>query len=115
MLQQRQVNDIQQLIEVSFGIAIAPGAISTGTSLQVSVPAVIGGIYGTAKATFALGDELVVAPIGNLNLSGIQLTALPTTTPGTLLLTFFNTNVGTTTPFLGNYIIVATRYTPTVL
>jgi hypothetical protein len=116
MLQQRQVNDIEQLIEVSFAPAVSPGAIGTGGAAAITVACVVGGPLGTSRATFQLGDELeVIVPAAAAPVFALQIQALPTATPGTCIITFYNSNPSSQTPTSATYTIIAKRYTPTVI
>lgn len=107
MFQQRQLNDIMQLMEVSTA-TIAPGAVTSGSTPVYSATAFPG-------ATFALGDQLEIFPAAGTACNGILVSATPTGTVGTAGVYFQNTTGGTITPVSGKYTIVATRITPTLI
>jgi hypothetical protein len=66
---------------------------------------------GTAiPATFALGDFLEIYPSATAGTNGLVVSAAPTATPGTVLVTFYNGTGGSVTPVAGSkYTIVANR------
>jgi hypothetical protein len=117
MLQQRQVNDIEQLIEISYAPAVSPGLIGSAFgATSVTVSCVLGNAFGVSKATFQLGDELEVqVPAAAAPVVGLVITALPTTTPGQCTISFVNCSGGNITPTSATYVIIAKRYTPTVI
>src|SRR5271165_4814874 len=108
MFQQRQMNDVHQLVEISKGVA-TPGAVGNGATVGVSVAFTLGGIAGN-PATFALGDYLQVYPSAAAVTNGINVTAAPGPTAGTAVLNFQNATGGSITPLAGaSYTIVAMR------
>lgn len=117
MFQQRQLNDVYQLIEVSFALAVSPGAITTGSKAVVTVVPVVGGPSSSnPAATIALGDRVEVtasAAVGNVG--GLIIRAEPTgVTPGQIIISFYNASAGTITPASGTYTVIAYRPTPTL-
>src|SRR5271157_1518504 len=116
MMQHRMLNDIYQLTEVSWAKAVNPGLISTGSQTTQTIACVFGGPQGTIPAQFALGDTLEVVPgAGASPVAGLQILALPTATPGTVAITFYNFTGGAITPLSATYTIIAHRVTPTVI
>lgn len=107
MFQQRQINDVMQLLEVSTA-TIAPGAVTSGSTPVYAAVAFAG-------ATFALGDQLEIFPSAAAATNGVLVSATPTATPGTAGVYFQNTTGGTITPTSAKYTIVATRITPTLI
>ena len=117
MFQQRQINDIYQLVEVSFSGTVSPGAITTGSKAVVTVACVVGGAGNTSPATFALGDDLeVIAPSAAGATGGLIIQANPTSTPGTCTIAFFNASGGTITLTSSTgWVIFAKRVTPQLI
>jgi hypothetical protein len=118
MFQQRQLNEIFPLIEVSFSATGTPGALTTGTAGRVTVACFVGGpgAANTSPATFALGDDLeVVVPATAGNMAGMIVSATPSATPGTCTIAFQNASAGTITPTTAQYTIVAKRLTNLVV
>lgn len=118
MFQQRQLNEVYQLIEVSFALSVNPGAITTGSKAVVTVTPVTGGASSSnPNATIALGDRVEVtaqAAVGNV--AGLIIRAEPTgVSPGQIIISFYNASAGTITPVSGTYTVVAYRFTPTVI
>ena len=116
MFQQRQLNDIYQLVEVSFA-TVSPGAITTGSKAVVTVTPVLGSATGTQNATIALGDSVEVIPSAGVgSVAGLVITALPTgVSAGQVIVSFYNASAGTITPTSGTYTFVAKRYTNTLI
>jgi hypothetical protein len=115
MLQQRQVNDIEQLIEISFG-TVTVGSITQVTALSVTVPFVIGSPSSSSPATFQIGDQLeIVVPAAASPVAGLIISAQPTSTPGTAIVSFWNASSGAIAPTSAVYRIIAKRLTPTVI
>lgn len=109
MFQQRQINELQPLAEVSFCTA-SPGAVGNSTTVAVSVAATLGNISSGSPATFAVGDWIQVYPASTSGTNGISVTAAPTATPGTVELYFQNNTGGSVTPVAGSvYKLVAYR------
>lgn len=106
MFQQRQVNDVMQLIEVSKA-TIAPGTVNSA-STTYSATAFPG-------ATFALGDQLEIFPPAVAATNGVLVSAAPTGTAGTAGVYFQNNTGGNVAIVSGTYTIVATRITPTLI
>jgi hypothetical protein len=116
MFQQRQVNDIEQLLEISFAQTVSPGPITSGSSVNVTVTAVLGSIYGTQPGSCVLGDQIeVVVPAGAAPIAGVQVQAQPTGTPGQVGITFLNSSGSTVTPTSANYTLITKRYTKTLI
>jgi hypothetical protein len=110
MFQQRQLNEIEALIEVSNTPALTPGAVGNGSTVAVSAACTLQGT--TSPATFALGDNLqeVIAPAAAA-LNGIVVFAGPGPTPGTCFVYFQNQTGGSITPTAATaYKIIAKRY-----
>jgi hypothetical protein len=115
MLQQRQLNDIYQLLEISFTAASTPGAITNG-SVVSSTPLACTLQGTTNPATFALGDNLEVIAPASAALNGVQVAAYPLATAGSCNLVFTNNTGGTVTPTAATvYKIIAKRFTATVI
>ena len=112
MFQQRQINDVYQLVEVSQTPAFTPGAVGNNSVLGSSQACTLGGT--TNPATFAIGDELEVFPTTVTATNGIHVAAAPTSVAGTAIITFVNGSGGGVTPVSGVYKIVAKRITPTL-
>lgn len=116
MFQARQIDEVQALTEISFGVA-TPGAVATGATILVgaSMACTVGAFTGGQPATFALGDQLEVYPSVAAATNGLSVSAFPTATPGTCELYFTNATGGSITPVAGaKYTIVATRLNPAV-
>ena len=115
MFQQRQINDIYQLVEVSFA-TVAPGAITTGSKASVTVSPVIGGGAGLSASQCVLGDQVlqVIAPAGAGNLGGLIISG-QVSAAGQVTVSFFNASTGTITPTSAVYTFVIARFTPTLL
>lgn len=112
MFQARQVEEINPLIEHSFA-AMTPGAVGGTNTVGVSQAFTLSG--GT-PATFALGDQLEIAPSSGANTNGINVSASPTATAGTAYVNFTNATGGSVTPTAGaSYRIVATRFPATLV
>jgi hypothetical protein len=107
---QKQIAEIYPLNEISFA-TLTPGAVGSGTTVTVAATAFTLGNSGTTSpATFALGDQLEIWPSAGANINGIVVSAAPTATPGTALVTFYNGTGGSVTPTAGaKYTIVAIR------
>lgn len=113
MFQQRQLNDIYQLVEVSVTAAVSVGAVNNNS---VAGPAVVACKAGGNPATFALGDTLEVYAPAGAALNGVVLLASPSTTAGSCFLTAVNTTGGAVTPTASSiYTIVAKRVTPQLI
>ena len=108
--QQRQAAEIYPLTEISFA-NLTPGAVGNTTTVTVAATAFTLGAAGTAQpATFALGDQLEIWPSAAAAVNGLVVSAAPTATPGTALVTFYNGTGGSVTPVAGSkYTIVAIR------
>lgn len=105
MFQQRQFNEVQNL-EISFALAVSPGAVANNTTVSASAACTLSG--GTA-ATFTLSDQLeVFSPTVAAN-NGLSVTATPTATVGTARIYFQNATGGSITPVSGTYTIIAYR------
>lgn len=118
MFQQRQLNEIFPLIEVSFSATGTPGALTTGTDGRISVACFVGGpgAANTSPATFALGDDLeVVVPAAAGNMAGMIVSATPSATPGTCTIAFHNGSAGTITPTTAQYTVIAKRVPASVV
>ena len=115
MFQQRQINDIYQLVEVSYA-AVSPGAITTGSKAVVTVNPVVGGVSGTSPSQCILGDQVlqVIAPASAGNLGGLIISA-QVSAAGAMVVSFFNASAGTITPASAVYTIVTARFTPTLV
>ena len=107
---QRQYAEIVPLNEISFA-NLSPGAVGNGTTVTVAATAFTLGAAGSASpATFALGDYLEVYPSTAAATNGLVVTAVPTATAGTALVTFYNGTGGSVTPVASSkYTIVAQR------
>lgn len=115
MFQQRQPNEVDTLIEVSFTAALSPGAVTNGTTVGVSAACTLAGT--TVPATFALGDNLqeVIAP-ASAALNGICVFAAPGPTAGTCFVYFQNQTGGSITPVAASvYKIIAKRVSANVI
>ena len=117
MFQQRQLNDVFQLLEVSYTGTVNPGGITTGSKAVVTVACVVGGISNTSPATFTLGDDLEIIPAAGAGaLGGLIITAQPTATAGTCTISFYNASTGTITPTSSTgWVVVGKRITPTLV
>jgi hypothetical protein len=70
MFQQRQLNDVYQLVEVSNSPSFTPGAVGNNAIVGSSQACVLGTQVGAPAATFTLGDELeVIAPAAGLRMA----------------------------------------------
>lgn len=117
MFQQRQFEEIQPFVEISFGVS-TPGAVASGAATLVgaTMACVVGGPGNTSPATFGLGDRLEVYPSAAAAANGLSINAFPTATQGTCQLYFTNITGGSITPIAGaKYTVVATRITPTTI
>lgn len=118
MFQQRQLNEVSPLTEVSFCVS-TPGTVASGTTVvYAAVACTVGGAYASTNspATFALGDQLEVFPSAAAATNGLLVSAAPTATPGTVGLYFQNSTGSSVTPVAGaKYTIVATRITNAVV
>lgn len=113
MFQQRQLNEIYQLVEVSKTAALSVGAVGNNA---VAGPAVVACTIGGSPATFALGDTLEVYAPASAALNGVVLVASPSPTPGSCFITGINSTGGSVTPTASTvYTIVAKRVTPTLI
>ena len=109
MLQQRQLNEVYALFEVSTSAAASPGAITNGSVVQATNACTLQGT--TSAATFALGDNLEVIAPASAALNGVEVKAFPTATAGTCNLVFVNNTGGTVTPVASSvYKIIAKRF-----
>jgi len=114
MFQQRQLNDVHQLVEVST-TTLSPGAVGNGVTVGVSGACLIGGISGN-PATFAVGDYLQVYPSAAAACNGVNVSAAAGPTPGTAVFNFQNATGGSVTPVAGaKYTIIAIRITPSLI
>lgn len=117
MFQPRQIDEVQQLTEVSYA-NMTPGAVANGATTLVGVAQAftVGAAGSTSPATFALGDQLEIYPSPAANANGVSVSAFPTATPGTAQVYFTNSTAGSITPTAGaKYTIIATRITPTLI
>jgi len=113
MFQQKQVAEINPLVETSFA-TVSPGAVGNNATVSVAVAFTLGSVSGN-PATFALGDQLeIFAPAGAAT-NGIVVSAAPTATAGTARVYFQNATGGSITPVSGTYTIVATRFPPNLV
>jgi hypothetical protein len=65
MFQQRQLNDLYQLMEVSFTTSVTPGTLTAGTAGRVTGVACSIAGNSANPALLTLGDALeIVAPAG---------------------------------------------------
>jgi hypothetical protein len=115
MFQTRQFSGgVDEYYEVSFAPSVSPGAITTGSVASVTVACVIGSVYSANKAAFVIGDLLkVIVPVGAAPIAGCLVSAQPTSTAGTCIISFANCSGSTITPTSANYIIIANRALPT--
>jgi len=111
MLQQRQLNDIYALYEVSQTPAQSPGAVGAATTVVVNtVSCTIAGT--TVPATFALGDSLEVVAPASAVLNGVEVRAT-VSAAGVCSLIFYNPTAGSITPVASSvYKIIAKRFRP---
>jgi|SRR3974390_1726243 len=111
----RNVGEIYPNIEVSITAALSPGVVANNTTVQVSAACTVGGAAaGPSNATFALGDNLEVIAPAAAALNGIVVTASPSATPGTCVVSFQNnTGAGITPVASTKYTILAKRFPPT--
>lgn len=111
MFQQRQLNEIWPLVEISYTAALSPGAVGAGSSVQVSAVCTVGSpLGGSSAAQFALGDTLEVIAPASAALNGIVVEAAPSATVGTCVVTFRNNTAGSITPVASTiYKIIAKR------
>ena len=116
MFQQRQLNDVYQLIEVSFATVTSPGAITSGNKAVVSLIApVLGSINGTQSATFNLGDFIEAIPSAAVgSLGGLLIEAQPTAS-GVCAISFYNASAGTITLNTAAWTFVVQRFTNTLI
>ena len=115
MHQARQIDEVQQLTEISFA-NISPGAVGNGATVGVSVAFTLGAPGSASPATFALGDQLEIFPSAGAATNGVQVQAAPTATPGTAEVYFTNATGGSITPVASaKYTIVSTRITNTLI
>jgi hypothetical protein len=116
MFQQRQVAEINPLVELSFA-NITPGAVGNTTTVTVAAQAFTLGTAGSASpATFTLGDQLAIYPSAAAAINGLIVSASPTATPGTATVTFYNGTGGSITPVAGaKYAVQATRLPATLV
>jgi hypothetical protein len=109
MFQQRQLNEIYPLIEISFTSAISIGAAGSGATSGANN--VVCTLQGGAPATFALGDELECIAPSTSGGNGGLFYAAPTATPGTCAVGFTNPTGGSITPTASTvYKIIAKRF-----
>jgi len=81
---------------------------------NVDVDGTGGAAAGPSNATFALGDNLEVIAPAAAALNGIVVTASPSATPGTCVVSFQNnTGAGITPVASTKYTILAKRFPPT--
>ena len=112
---QRQINELQPLAEISFCTA-TPGAITNGSTVYSAVAATLGAAGSGSPATFAIGDWIQVYPASNAVTNGVSVTAAPTGTAGTVGLYFQNNTGSTVTPLAGaTYKLVAYRTQATIV
>ncbi len=109
MFQQRQLNEVLPLIEISQANAVSPGAITNGTTVAVTVTLKTGQL---TTATFQLGDNCEVFAPASAALNGVLVSCAPTSTAGTALMYFTNNTGGTVTPVSATYTIYARRLAP---
>ena len=107
---QRQFAEIYPLAEISFA-NISPGAVAAGATVTVAATAFTLNAPGSGiPATFALGDQLEIWPSAAANTNGLVVSAAPTATAGTALITFYNGTGGSITPTASQkYTIVGIR------
>lgn len=110
MFQQRQFNEVNGLVEISF-VALTPGAVANATTVYATGACKLGNATSSQAATFALGDQLEVFPSAAAACNGINVQAAPTATAGTAGFYFQNNTGGSITPTAGAvYTVVATRF-----
>lgn len=113
MFQQRQLNEVYSLVEVSFSAAVNPGGIATGAKAAVTVQCVLGGTGSTQNATFTQGDRLeVIPPAAAGVLGGLIIDATPAANAGQATINFFNAGAGTVTPTSAQWTVIAKRIAP---
>jgi hypothetical protein len=118
MFQQRQLNEVWPLVEISYTTAnVSPGAVTSATPVSVTAACTIGtpGGGGTSPAVFALGDTLEVIPPAGAATNGLVVVAAPTATPGTAQITFINYTGSSVTPVASIYKIIAKRIAANVI
>lgn len=109
MYQQRQLNEVIPLVEISTAAAVSPGAITNGSTVAVTVNLKVGGIN---PAAYALGDNCEVYAPASAALNGVLVSCAPTATPGTALMYFTNNTGATVTPVSATYVVYARRLAP---
>jgi hypothetical protein len=116
MFQQRQINDVYQLVEVSSATIGSPGALTT-TSFANTLQAFTVGAngVGTAPATFTQGDILMIIPSAGVAINGVDVFAQVTSTVGSARVVWMNQSGSTITPAAGVYTIIAIRITPQLI
>jgi hypothetical protein len=115
MFQQRQLNDVYQLMEVSVTAPFTIGSIAPNVGQHINVTCSIGGT-GVEPAQFNLGDSLEVIFSSNFgSLAGFNYQAWPVSA-GVAQIVFNNSSAGTITPNAnGTATIIAKRITPQLM
>lgn len=117
MFAQRNVAEIDPVVEWSFSASFTPGAVANNTIVTSSQPCTVGNPLTASlfPATFALGDQLEVFPPATALTNGLQVTASPGPTAGTAIFYFSNGTLGSITPVAGIYKVLAKRQSPNIL
>jgi hypothetical protein len=116
MFQQRQLNDVYQLVETGFTSSGNPGTVSAGNVQHLTLSVYTGANADTADpAQVTLGDQVdIIATLGTASVAGLIVQATPVAA-GSVEIMFYNTTGSPIVPGIVSYIILSKRLTPTVL
>jgi hypothetical protein len=115
MFSSRQYEEVNPLVEISFAV-ITPGAVGNSTIVATATAFQLTAAGSAVPASFALGDQLEIFPSAAAACNGVNVSAVPTATPGTAEVYFQNNTGGSITPVAGaKYTIVASRLPATLV
>lgn len=109
MLQSRQINEIYNLVEVSYA-GFQLSSTTTGAIAVQSITFVLNSAVGTVPATFMPGDLIELYPSAAVgSVAGLIITAIPLATAGQLAISVKNVAGSTISPALGVWTCIAKR------
>jgi hypothetical protein len=109
MFQSRQINDIYNLVEVSFVNFTLTSTTGGTTTTQTGIAPTLGAPGSNAPATFQAGDIIELYPSAAVGpLAALLLGAYPSA-QGILTIAILNRSAATVTPSAGVWTVVAKR------